>query len=505
MLAREQLSNDQKGGARFLKARTAGLLWADVGTGKTATTLTALVDLMASFDVRRVLVVGPKRVAERVWREEVAKWEHTKHLRVSCICGTEEERLAAMRVDADIYTLSRNNVHWLEKQIIHTEYYPEGHSKRGQPKKRTQIAAWPWDTVVLDESQSFMHQSAQRFKTMRMLRQLFDRLYLLSASPMPNQYPCLWSQFLLLDGGKRLGNVEKAFHKRWFHKEIHDGVVSLELREGAGQEIERTISDITYIMRDPQPPVPRNYVRVSLSPGEMAAYKAMQRNAVLRIAEQEITAVNAGVLYGKLLQLANGAIYHDEKHNWTLVHDRKLEALWELLEALPKPVLIGYGFCHDLERLIAKGHKTKLGRFAQIKSNKSLDAWRRGEIDYGVIHPASAGHGLNDLYVSGCENLVWFGFTNNLEFYEQLNGRITGGHRRAGRNPVLHHIVADGTIDERAMELLELKDFTQSSAKVRIAQMLKEELYGSSSPNPAAKPSVAVASTCGPFDWLSAA
>lgn len=471
MLTYADLKPKQRGAIDFLQARSAALLWADVGTGKTVCTITAICNLLASFDCKRVLVIAPKRVAGRVWRDEVEAWAHTQGLRVSRIIGTPAERLAAMQVDADIYTLTRDNVQWLEKQFIETTRHPI----TDKLISRKQIRKWIWDTVVLDESQSFKSQSSQRFKSLRMLRQLIPRLYLLSASVMPNGYKDLWSQLYLLDGGQRLGNSEKAFHQRWFHKEVYEGVVTLELRKGAAEEIMRAISDITYVMEDEQPPVPKNFIRVTLTKTERKAYDDMVRTSVLRFSDKVITAVNAGVLYGKLLQIANGAIYHDAEHNWTLVHDQKLEALWELLEELPKPVLIGYGFVHDLQRIQAAGNETGLGKFAVLKSDKSLDAWRRGEIDYGIIHPASAGHGLNDLYVSGSENIVWFGFTNNLEFYQQLNGRITGGHRRTGRSPVIHHIMADDTIDEDAKALLEQKDSDQTKAKIGLAARLKEK------------------------------
>jgi hypothetical protein len=227
-------------------------------------------------------------------------------------------------------------------------------------------------------------------------------------------------------------------------------------------------------MRDTQPPAPNNFISVALSKDERKLYNKMVRTSVLQLGEQSISAVNAGVLWGKLLQMANGAVY-DEDHRWHEIHRRKLDALWELLESLPRPVIVGYGFVHDVERIFQHAPR-QLGRFAVLRTGKSLDAWRRGEIDIGVMHPASAGHGLNDLYLSGAENLVWFGFTSNREFYDQLNGRLAGGHRRTGRKVCLHHIVAEGTVDDDARSLLDYKGDQQTTAQIRVAQGLRETI-----------------------------
>jgi hypothetical protein len=200
----------------------------------------------------------------------------------------------------------------------------------------------------------------------------------------------------------------------------------------------------------------------------------MVRTSVLSFGDREISAVNAGVLWGKLLQMANGAVY-DTDHKWHEIHSRKLDALWELLESLPKPVIIGYGFIHDVERIFASFPKS-LGRCAVLRTGKSLDRWRRGEIDIGVMHPASAGHGLNDLYLSGAENLVWFGLTPNREFHDQLNGRLTGGHRRTGRKVCIHYIVSEGTVDDDAQDMLTFKGDQQTAAQIRVAQRMQKEL-----------------------------
>jgi hypothetical protein len=291
---------------------------------------------------------------------------------------------------------------------------------------------------------------------------------------MPNGYRDLWSQLYLLDGGQRLGRTETEYLTKFFIKEVNDGIPTFTIKEGAAAQIDAAIADAFFVMRDAQPPAPNNFITVTLDKSERARYSRMVRTSVLEIGGGAITAVNAGVLWGKLLQMANGAVY-DETHTWHEIHRRKLDALWELLESLPKPVIIGYGFQHDVERVF-KHFPSALGRLAVLRTGKSLDAWRRGEIDYGIMHPQSAGHGLNDLYLSGAENLVWFGFTSNREFYDQLNGRLAGGHRRTGRKVCIHHIVAEGTVDEDARSLLDYKGDQQTTAQIRVAQRLRETM-----------------------------
>ena len=369
-----------------------------------------------------------------------------------------------MEVDADIYTITRDNVAWLEGLFI--QYV-------GLVRK--QVKPFPWDTLILDESQSFKSQSSQRFKSIRRLRKLVKRCWLLTGSLMPNGYRDLWSQLYLIDAGKRLGTSEGAYLAQFFDKDINDGIPTYTLKKDAAEQIDKLIADVFFVMRDAQPPAPTNFIKVALSKEERAVYGRMVRTSVLSMGDKQITAVNAGVLWGKLLQMANGAVY-DETHTWHEIHSRKIDALWELLESLPKPVLIGYGFVHDVERIF--GHAPKsLGKLGIIRTSASLEAWRRGEIDYGVIHPASAGHGLNDLYMSGAENLVWFGLTPNREFYDQLNGRLTGGHRRTGRNVCIHHLIAEGTVDEEGMALLDFKGDQQTAAQIRVAQRLTKESH----------------------------
>jgi len=458
-------TKDQLDGYAWLDNRLTGGLWYDVGCGKTVVLCTHIKRLLDRFDCRRVLVVGPRLVAERVWSTEVTEWEHLRGLRVSRIIGTPAQRLAAIRADADIYTISRDNVPWLESLYI-----------RWEGLVRKQYAPFPWDCLVLDESQSFKSQSSDRTKSIRRLRRLVSRVYESTGSLMPNGYRDVFQQAWLLDGGEALGEYEEHFLRLYFNKEVNDGVPSYSLKEGAAEKIDAKIAHLYHAVKDAQPPAPNNFIRVSLGPEERKNYSKMVRSSVLDIAGKQITAVNAGVLWGKLLQMANGAVY-DEDHKWHEIHRRKLDALWELLESLPKPIIIGYGFVHDVERIFSSAPKS-VGRLGVLRTGKSLDAWRRGELDIGVMHPASAGHGLNDLYISGAENLVWFGFTSNREFYDQLNGRLAGGHRRTGRKVCIHHIVADGTVDEDAEAMLNFKGEQQSAAQLRVAQRLVTDLRG---------------------------
>lgn len=470
MLNEEQLTDDQNRAIRFLRERKAAILWADVGVGKTASTLTALKTLLAGFDASKILVVGPRLVAERVWSAEVGNWAHLKGIRVKRIAGTAKQRLAALNGDPaefDVWTISRDNVCWMESQFIKIS----GTDSKGTPT-RAQFRKFPFDTVVLDESQSFKSQASKRFKSIRRLRRLFDRVYLLSGSLMPNGYKDLWSQLYLVDGGKRLGNTEAAYHKRWFRKEVFEGVVTYDLREGAAEEIDRIISDVCMVMRDAKQVQPHNFIRVTLDKAEQQTYSKMARSSVISFGDTNINAVNAGVLWGKLLQLANGAVY-DKERNWHLLHDKKIEALVELMESLPRRVLIGYAFKHDLARIQTALAKAKVAKVGIIRTNESLNDWKAGRIEKGIIHPKSAGHGLNDL--KDAEAIVWFGLTPNLEDFQQLNGRVIGGHRLQGRKIGIHIILTENTVDADAAGMIDSKDVTQSTAQLRVMQRFLKE------------------------------
>lgn len=463
MRSREDLFPYQRHAVDFIKAHPNCALWVDMGLGKTVSTLTAFADLQDSMHVSRMLVIAPKRVARRVWSDEVKEWGHLKGLTVSRIVGSEKECFEALKTPADIHTIGRERIPWLAAQFL---------DEKGKLKYR-----WRWDLVVADESQSFKSQSSQRWKALKALRPYFPRLVELSGTPSPNGYSDLWSQFYLLDKGSRLGSSEQSFKERWFTPPV-GMFTKWSLKPRAANLVRDAVKDVVLSLREEDyldlPPISNNFIRVTLSPAAMKVYKEMEREYIAEVAGKKLTAVNAGVLDGKLLQLANGAVYHKDKE-WVEFHSAKTEALDETLEAMPGKALIAYGYQHDLariERVLQKRAKEDGKTWALLKSDESFDAWARGEIDWGILHPASAGHGLNDMYKANCEDIVHFGLTSNLEWYQQVNARIGGGHRRVGKNIRVHHIVADGTRDDDYVRLLQRKAATQDGLTESLARRI---------------------------------
>ena len=465
MRSRDDLFAYQNHAVEFIKSHPNCALWVDMGLGKTVSTLTAFADLQDSLQVQRMLVIAPKRVARRVWSDEVKEWTHLNGFTVSRIVGSEAECFKALQAPADIHTIGRERLPWLAAQFL---------DQNNKLKYR-----FPWDMVVVDESQSLKSQSSQRWKALKLLRPHFSRLVQLSGTPLPNGYGDLWSQFKLLDDGSRLGSTEQDFKERWFTPP--QGMFSKwALKPRAQKLVRERVSDIVLALREEDyltlPPVVNNFIRVTLSAPALRTYKEMAREYVAEVAGKKLTAVNAGVLDGKLLQLANGAVYHSEKQ-WVEFHTAKLDALEETLEALPGKVLIAYGYQHDLERI--KRVAAKLGKengktWDVLRTDESFDRWARGEIDWGILHPASAGHGLNDMYKAGCEDLIHFGGMSNYEWYAQVNARIAGGHRRAGKSIRIHHIVADGTRDDDYVRLLRNKGVTQDEFTDSLAVVVRE-------------------------------
>lgn len=463
MRLREDLYPYQKKVVEFIKSHLNCAIWLDPGLGKTVSTLTAFTDLRYEFDAERMLVVAPLRVARRVWHAEVEEWAHLQGLEVSRILGTPDERIRAINTQADVYTINREQVQWLEEYIA---------------PNRKQTRPWPWDMVVLDESQSFKSQSSRRWKSLRRLRKLFPRCVQLTGTPAPNGYSDLWSQIFLLDRGERLGQTETAYRERWFNLDWSG--FNYTLKDHAANEIQGLLADLTLVMRAEDyidlPPVQYNRVNVPLSASVMKQYRKLQRSFVLEFlgGSVKILAANAAVCRSKLLQLANGAVYNAEG-KYEVVHDEKLAALEEILDGLPRPVLIGYSFRSDRER-IAESLRRICGstrKWAFLEDDRAFTRFGSGEIDYGVAHPASMGHGLNDLYKSGAEHAVWFGLTDNLEYYQQFNARLTGGHRRAGKNVVIHHILCDDTQDEETYDLITRKGATQDDLTSSIVKLAK--------------------------------
>lgn len=428
-----------------------------MGGGKTSATLTTYLDLAQSFDARRVLVFAPLRVARKVWSDEVKKWSHLGGITVSKAVGTAAQRWDALKAPADVHTINTENTRWLEAQFI---------------QNGKQVRRFPWDMIVLDESTRYKSRSTNAWKSMRKLRRLCSRMVQLTGTPASNGYKDLWAQIYLLDKGQRLGATESAFQDRWFFPDTSAQYPSWHLKDGADKQIQAAVADIVLSLPDEQPPAPNNYIRVALSDSVRKLYRKLARQYLIEHGGNTINAVNAATLVGKLAQLANGAVYHDGDGNWTHIHDAKLDALIETLDSVNGPAIIVYGFRHDKARLSAALEKFcgKHKRWAVLDSEQSEDDWNAGKTDFLLLHPASAGHGLN-LQGSGSETIIWFGLTNNREHYDQANARLIGGHRRGNRNVVIHHIVADGTIDDDLVALLRDKGKLEYGLKTALAKL----------------------------------
>lgn len=432
---------------RFLLEHPVSCLMLDCGLGKTVITLTALWELVLdSFDIGRVLVIAPKRVAENVWVQEIRKWEHLTGLTAVRVLGSEQDRRSALNTPAFLYIINRENVTWLVKN-----------------------RRWDFDMVVIDELSSFKSHQAQRFKAMRKVRPLVTRIVGLTATPAPNSLMDLWSEMCLLDMGQRLGRYIGGYRERFFvpDKRNREIVYSYKPREGAEDKIYELISDICISMKAKDhlqmPELMTNRVTVSMSPKEREVYDRLRRDMVTELNGEELDAVNAASLSSKLQQMASGAVYGSD-HQTVVLHSRKLDALEDLIEAANgKPLLVAYWFHHEHDRL----HE----RFAcrDINTAEDIAAWCAGEIPVGLIHPASAGHGLN--LQSGGSTLVWFSLTWSLELYEQLNDRLW----RQGQEHtvVIHHIISDGTIDEDIMSVLARKDVGQNALRDAVRARLE--------------------------------
>lgn len=436
-MKREDLHVYQTYVVDFIENHEIAAVFLDCGLGKTAIAMTALNDLLFdSFEISSVLVIAPLRVAQFTWPQEIGKWEHLKNVRYSVAVGTEKERLAALRATADIYIINRENMAWLAEKTDFT-----------------------FDAIVIDELSSFKNWSSKRFKALMKLRPLAKRAIGLTGTPSSNGLMDLFAEFKALDMGERLGRFIGQYRNRYFvpDKRNQQIVFSYKPVRGAEQEIYGKISDITISMKAadhlPMPSLVENIVPVVMSEDEKQAYSCFKEQMVGEIKGQEIDAANAAVLSGKLMQLANGAIY-DEEHRVLHLHDRKLDALEDLIEgANGKPVLVAYWYKHDAERIRS--------RFAvrEIKTARDIADWNSGRIPVAVIHPASAGHGLN--LQAGGSTLVWFGLTWSLELYQQTNARLWRQGQKG--TVVIHHIVTTGTIDERVVKALKEKDKTQAA------------------------------------------
>ena len=437
--------NYQKYAIDFILENPVAAILLDMGMGKTSIVLTAIKKLiLEEFEVSKVLIIAPLRVARNTWPEEIGKWEHLKDLRYSVVVGSAAERRAALKEEADIYIINRENVPWLV----------EGSG-----------VDFDFDMIVIDELSSFKSCQSKRFRSLMKVRPLVNRIVGLTGTPSGNGLMDLFAEYKLLDMGERLGRFITQFRLNYFKPDRMNGpiVYSYSLLPGAEERIYEKISDITISMNAKDhldmPELISSECRVYMNDEEKGKYKELKEQLVLQLPKVEITAANAATLTGKLLQLSNGAIYGDDG-KVSIFHERKLDALEDLIEsANGRPVLVAYWFKHDLARIKERLERIKVG-FSEISSPESIREWNRREVPVGLIHPASVGHGLN--LQRGGNILVWFGLTWSLELYQQTVARLWRQGQASGCVSVIH-IIADGTVDERVMKALEMKDTTQAA------------------------------------------
>lgn len=459
MLKKEQLHDYQVKAVDMIVNNFNCGLFLDCGLGKTVSTLTAIQELRETGFIDKVLIIAPKKVAQVTWKDEINNWEHLKGLRISVIDGTAAQRRAAMMADADIYTVSRDNVVWLVVE-------------HGGVKL-------PYDMVVIDELSSFKNYASKRFKALRRVRKFIPRVVGLTGTPAPNGLIDLWAQMFLIDEGKRLGKTITGYRDRFFTAGRRNGdiVYQWDLKDPAEeteQKISELIKDICISMSAEDylkmPDKLMYYDRVRLSDKDFKAYKTFEREQVLEFIEsgETITAASAAALSNKLQQFANGAMY-DADRKVLQLHDEKIEKLKELVEAANgQPVLVAYSFKHDLDKIM---EALKEYKPVKLEKPEQIADWNAGKINVLVTHPASAGHGLN--LQKGGHIMIWYGLTWALELYQQFNARL---YRQGQKKPVsIHHIIATDTVDEKIIKSLDGKDTTQRSLMDAIKEIV--EMY----------------------------
>ena len=423
----------------FILAHKVSALFLDCGLGKTITTLTAINELMYdSFEISKVLIIAPLRVAQSTWKEEIEKWDHLNLLRYSIAVGDEKERLKALKQNSDIYIINRENVDWLV-------------TKSG--------IDFNFNMLIIDELSSFKSHTSKRFKSLLKIRPYFERVVGLTGTPSSNGLMDLWAEFRVLDLGERLGRYITHYRNEYFLPDKRNGAIifSYKPQPNAEERIYRRLADMTISMKSTEylkmPELILNELEINLDEEDQIKYKKFKKEMVMTIQEKEIDAINAASLSNKLIQLANGSIYDEDKKFYE-VHNKKLDKLEEIIEsANGKPVLVAYWFKADKER-IEKRFKVR-----EIKTADDIKQWNKGMIDLALIHPASVGHGLN--LQSGGSTLVWFSLTWSLELYQQTNSRL---YRQGQKDTVvIHHLITKNTIDEDIIKSLKRKDKTQEA------------------------------------------
>lgn len=444
------------------------MLFLDMGLGKTVVTLTIINDLRYNrFEVRRCLVIAPKKVAEDTWTREQSKWDHLRLLTIVPVLGSRAKRIRALNSPGDVWVINRENVSWL------VDYYRND---------------WPFDMVVVDEMSSFKSHSAKRFKALKSIRGHIRRIIGLTGTPAPNGLIDLWAQIYLLDEGRRLGRTITEYRNNYFMPASRNAttIFSYAPLPGAEEVIKESIRDICISLQAKDyltlPDKIMNTRYIKLDAKAQKAYDTLEKQRILEMQDEVIDAGSAGILAGKLLQLANGAVYvntnpEDPKQREVMeIHDNKIEAFLELVEAEEgKHMLVFYNFQHDLTRIKAALSKTKL-RVRELVGNDDIADWNSGQVDILLAHPASTAYGLN--LQDGGNVVVWFGLNWSLELYQQANARL---YRQGQTQPVyIHHLVVAGSVDEDVMNALEKKDDCQSalleSLKARVEKYREGKL-----------------------------
>ena len=441
-LRKADLHAYQKYSADFIVTHPVAALLLSCGLGKTVTTLTAVDELLFDrFEVHRVLVICPLRVGN-VWKDEVQKWSHLKDLILSVAIGTEQQRIDALKARADIYIINRENVQWM---VENTQF--------------------DFDMIVIDELSSFKNHQTKRFRSLMKVRPLAKRVVGLTGTPTANGLMDLWAEFRLLDMGQRLGRFIGRYRTEYFKPDKMNGqiIYSYKPLPGAEERIYDKISDITISMKATDhlemPELIESNHTVCLTEDERKKYDDMRKELTLQLPDGEITAANAAALSNKLCQMANGSVYTDSG-DMVKIHDEKIDALEDIIESMNgNPLLVAYWFKHDYDRITERLHKLHIP-FAKLDTETSIRRWNSGEIPVALIHPASAGHGLN--LQSGGNTLVWFGLTWSLELYQQTNARLWRQGQKS-KTVIIQHIVTKGTIDEQILKVLKSKNKTQTA------------------------------------------
>lgn len=447
-LTRDNMHGYQNYCVEFIINNPTAALLLDCGLGKTITTLTAINELMYNyFEISKVLIIAPLRVAQTTWTGEIEKWEHLGNLKLSKVLGSVPERDKALNTDADIYIINRENVEWLVNNYD-----------------------FDFDMVIIDELSSFKSHTSKRFKALRKVRPGVKRIVGLTGTPAPNGLMDLWAEINLLDMGKRLGRYITRYRDEYFRPDKRNGAIvySYKPLPDAEERIFAAISDVCISMKAADylemPERVDNFAEVEMSESEMKLYKKLESEMLLPFADGDIDAVNAASLSNKLLQLANGAVY-DENGGVKNIHSRKLDMLEDLIEAANgKPVLVYYSYKHDRDRI------SERFTVREIKTEKDISDWNNGNIQIALAHPASCGHGLN--LQNGGSTIIWFGLNWSLELYQQANARL---YRQGQKDTVvIHHIITKGTVDENVMAALENKDIGQNALMEAVKVKIKE-------------------------------